>query len=336
MKKCLFVGLLLILFSCEKDPEIPVGKGNFIDVVTSEVTNIQDTRAVSGILIQNLTGQYAVQERGICYSLSANPTISDVSITVTSNASEITLFDLIPGQKYYVRSFAKINGIYTYGNQREFISAAANTNLSNGLVTYLPLNGDSRDYSSSANHLTGTATKTNGRFGYANSAYAFNGSSNYLTLLLPKNLPTNNGAYSISVWFKANVWNREMAIMGYGPSSASAASNYVKVMPTGGLLHYHWNLDFTLTRSVFTGSWTHLVITYDGSTERYWINGQSLSPWSHGASPLFVNPSVLSLGARVVSAASNDVKETFNGSIDELRIYNRALSAAEASALYNL
>lgn len=336
MKYCFWVFIVCILFSCEKDPTIPEGKGNFIDVSTSEISNVQDTRAVSGILISNLTSQYVVQERGICWGLTNNPTISDASILTSSNSTTLPIRDLIPSQKYYVRSFAKINGIYTYGNQREFITTAANTALNSGLITYLPLNGDSRDYSSSGNHLSGNATKTAGRFGSANSAYFFNGSSNFLTTLLPKNIPTNNAAYSISVWFNASIWNREMAIMGYGPSSNSAASNYLKTMPTGGLLHYHWNLDFLVTKSVFTNSWIHLVITYDGGTERYYLNGQSFGSWSHPASPLFVNPSVLSIGARVVNAASNDVKEYFNGSVDELRIYNRALSASEALALYNL
>jgi hypothetical protein len=248
----------------------------------------------------------------------------------------LTLLDLIPGQKYFVRSYARINGIFTYGNQREFITSANSSGMANGLVTYFPLNGDTRDYSSSLNNLNGTATKAQGRFGLTNSAYAFNGSSNFLTMLLPKNLPANNSAYSISVWFKADVWNREMTIMGYGPSGPSAASNYVKTLPSGGLLHYHWNLDYTITRSIFTNAWTHLVITYDGATERYYINGQVASAWPHGASPLFMNPSVLSIGARVVSAANNDVKEYFSGSVDELRIYNRALSANEATILHSL
>jgi hypothetical protein len=48
----------------------------------------------------------------------------------------------------------------------------------------------------------------------------------------------------------------------------------------------------------------------------------------------FVNPSVLSVGARVVNASSNDIKEYFNGAVDELRIYNRSLSASEAYSLY--
>ncbi|MFM7021143.1 MAG: LamG-like jellyroll fold domain-containing protein [Aquirufa sp.] len=45
---------------------------------------------------------------------------------------------------------------------------------------------------------------------------------------------------------------------------------------------------------------------------------------------------MLSLGARVVNVASNDIKEYFNGSIDELRIYNRVLTQSEAFSLYSL
>ena len=335
MRNSFLVWLVFVLIACEKDPEIPVGKGNFVNVATSSVMNVQDTRATSGISISNLSPSYVVQERGICWGLNANPTIDDLSILTNVNVATVNLGDLLPGRKYYVRAFAKINGNYTYGDQREFFTTS-NSSLSNGLVTYLPLNEDSKDYSSTGNNLTGNAVKTVGRSNVRNSAYAFNGSNNYLTLSSPRNLPSNNSVYSIAVWFKANVWNREMAIFGYGPSGTAAASNYMKTMPSAGLLHYHWNLDFTFTRNLYTNAWTHVVITYDGATERYYVNGQLINSWPHPTSPLFVNPTILSIGARVVNLAANDVKEYFNGSIDELRIYNRVISQSEVSTLYNL
>jgi hypothetical protein len=337
MKKGLYFVLVFIFFSCEKDPAVPIGKGNFIDIATKGVTNVLDSRASTGISITNVSAQYAVQERGVCWSTNSSPTVSDANATTSMDDAEIVLRDLVPGQKYYVRSFAKINGNYTYGNQEEFTTSATNSNLSLGLVTLLPLNGDSRDYTSSGNSLTGIATKSTGRYGINNTAFAFNGTTNYLTLLAPKNIPVNNAAYSISVWFRATVWNREMTIMGYGPSSTSAASNYVKTLTTRGMMHYHWNLDNLFSNSSYTNQWTHLVITYDGAgTERYYVNGQLVYTWPHTSSPLFINPTVLSIGARVVNASINDAREYFSGSIDELRIYNRALSAAEVSALNTL
>ncbi len=335
MRNSFLVWLVFVLIACEKDPEIPVGKGNFVNVATSSVTDVQDTRATSGISISNLSPTYVVQERGLCWGLNSNPTIDNLNVLLDVNVASVNLFDLLPGRKYYVRAFAKINGNYTYGDQREFFTSS-NSSLSNGLVTYLPLNEDSKDYSSTGNNLTGNAVKTTGRRNVRNSAYAFNGSNSYLTLSSPRNLPSNNSAYSISVWFKANVWNREMAIFGYGPSGTAAASNYMKTMPSAGLLHYHWNLDFPITRNIYTNAWTHVVITYDGVTERYYVNGQLINTWPRPSSPLFINPTILSLGARVVNLAANDVKEYFNGSIDELRIYNRVISPSEVLTLNSL
>jgi hypothetical protein len=336
MKQGLLIIFICLLFSCEKDPVIPEGKGNFVDVQTLALSNIQDSRATTGIAIANLSTQYAVQERGVCWGFLDSPTVSDFYYPASANNASFTLTDLIPGQKYFVRSYAKINGIYTYGNQREFMTTLTNSALNNGLVAYYPLNGDTRDYSSSGNALSSGATKTAGRSGVNNTAYSFNGSSQFLTLLNPKNLPSNNAAYSMSMWFKASIWSRDMVIAGYGPANIPAACNYVKTLTTRGIMHNHWSFDQTFTTGTYTNSWIHVVVTYDGGTERYYLNGQLIYNWPHAASPLFINPSVLSIGARVVNASTNDIREYFSGSIDELRIYNRALSAAEVSALNTL
>jgi len=336
MRISLFVIIACIFFSCEQDPTVPLGKGNFIDISTNDVSNIQDSRASTGIAITNITPQFVIQERGVCWSTESNPTILDSYLLATTNISNVILRDLMPGKKYYVRSFARINGIYTYGNQKEFETSLINSSLNSGLITLLPLNGDSRDYSASGNSLTGSATKAVGRTGVINSAYTFNGSNNFLSVLSPRNIPINNGAYSISVWFRAGIWNREMTIMGYGPSNIPFACNYVKTLTNRGMVHYHWNFDNQFINNSYSGIWTHLVITYDGGTERYYINGTLISVWAHPTRPLIITPSILSLGARVVNASANDAREYFNGSIDELRIYNRTLNSAEIVSLYNL
>jgi hypothetical protein len=336
MRISLFVIITCIFFSCEQDPTVPLGKGNFIDISTNDVSNIQDSRASTGISITNITPQYVIQERGVCWSTVSNPTISDSYLLASANISNVTLRDLMPGKKYFVRSFARINGTYTYGNQKEFETSLINSSLNSGLITLLPLNGDARDYSTSGNSLSGSATKAVGRTGVFNSAYTFNGSFNFLSVLSPRNIPTNNGPYSVSVWFRTGIWNQEMTIMGYGPSNTPLACNYVKTLINRGMVHYHWNFDFQFTNNSYSGIWTHLVITYDGGTERYYINGSLISSWPHATRPLIINPSILSLGARVINASNNDVREYFNGSIDEVRIYNRTLNSAEIVSLYNL
>jgi len=73
--------------------------------------------------------------------------------------------------------------------------------------------------------------------------------------------------------------------------------------------------------------WVHMAGTYDGTTRRLYINGSEVSgvPVS-GIIPIDFKPIIIG-AARNNSTTS--VQEAFNGKIDEVRLYNRALSAAE-------
>jgi len=73
---------------------------------------------------------------------------------------------------------------------------------------------------------------------------------------------------------------------------------------------------------ISTGVWTHLAGTYDGSTLKLYINGNLVSSKSvSGAATTSSNP--LRIGGNTVWG------EYFNGLIDEVRIYNKALSQSE-------
>ena len=72
-------------------------------------------------------------------------------------------------------------------------------------------------------------------------------------------------------------------------------------------------------------TWTHLAATYDGTTLRLFVNG-SLVGSRAVASPLLTSTGVLRFGGNSVWG------EFFAGRIDEVRLYNRALTAAEIQA----
>ena len=78
---------------------------------------------------------------------------------------------------------------------------------SNGLVGWWPFNGNANDESGNGNNGTvNGATLTSDRNGSANSAYSFNGISNYIECLSNSTLQVSN-AYSISLWFNSNLFN---------------------------------------------------------------------------------------------------------------------------------
>jgi prepilin-type N-terminal cleavage/methylation domain-containing protein len=81
------------------------------------------------------------------------------------------------------------------------------------------------------------------------------------------------------------------------------------------------------TFPVSTNNWYYVVGTYDGTAARLYING---SFNSQGAGIANIQTSALPLTIGWAGTGIN-----FNGLIDDVRIYNRALSAAEIQALYN-
>jgi len=96
--------------------------------------------------------------------------------------------------------------------------------------------------------------------------------------------------------------------------------------------------DVASATTLQTGTWYHVVGTYDGQNAKIYINGRyeaqavcgfPMNPWSgylkigsnYQANTDFINyPSYWQM---------------FKGGLDDVRVYNRALSAAEISALYN-
>jgi len=102
-----------LLSSCDSDPDAP-------DLSTLDVHTIAQTTAVCGGVIR--TNGVTVTARGVCWSVTPNPTTSD-SKTVDgagSGSFSSNLTGLSGGTTYYVSSYATHSGGTTYGDQKEF------------------------------------------------------------------------------------------------------------------------------------------------------------------------------------------------------------------------
>ncbi|MFB9421176.1 LamG domain-containing protein, partial [Nonomuraea rubra] len=76
------------------------------------------------------------------------------------------------------------------------------------------------------------------------------------------------------------------------------------------------------TASLPLNTWSHLAATYDGTTLRLYVNGVLTSERTAGG-PIRTDNGVLRIGGNSLWG------EYFNGLIDEVRIYNRALNAVQ-------
>jgi beta-lactam-binding protein with PASTA domain len=75
-------------------------------------------------------------------------------------------------------------------------------------------------------------------------------------------------------------------------------------------------------------TWTHIATTYDGTVQRFYVNGVLVGTANPIVAPS-LNTIVQSNGALRIGGNASSTGEFFQGLIDEVRVYNRALSASE-------
>jgi hypothetical protein len=228
--------------------------------------------------------------------------------------------------------------------------------ITDGLVAYFNFNGGTLKDSSGLHNdiVLNSATMTTDRFGNANNAYLFDGTSSYMTVknssslnpsnitlfaiikvngfytgscdgnqVLSKGYPYNiNGFYSIQFFdYSSNCGvpptniNNETFSAIYGDDNPQGAGAGV------------W-ADSVIIK---TGSWYYLTYTYDGTTAKFYINGQ-LKDSVNKSVPFTPNTNDLFIGKH----ENPPFPYYFNGVIDEIRIYNKALKPGAVLALSNL
>lgn len=118
-----FTLLILSFFAlgCSSDNDSDDSNATLATLTTSVVTSIETTTAISGGIISS-DGSSNVSSRGICWSITANPTIADSKTSDGSGTGTFVsnLTGVLPNTTYYVRAYAT-NSIGTaYGNQVSF------------------------------------------------------------------------------------------------------------------------------------------------------------------------------------------------------------------------
>ena len=211
----------------------------------------------------------------------------------------------------------------------------SSSTLDSGLLLNMPFNGNFQDEGPLAltSSSTSTPTLTADRHGNMFSAYDFTGaSSNFIEVAhVPELSPP---VYSQSVWFAINNIGvtRQDFLIGKGVSyeihTSGATTDDIRVISAGFPDAYLDSATGTIT-----AGWHHVVATYDGVTIQIYYDGALLIEQSGYASIVdnTLNTTNLFLGIRAGGGGL-----PLDGQLDDVRMYNRVLSAAEVAALYNM
>lgn len=201
---------------------------------------------------------------------------------------------------------------------------AGNCTVPYGLVGWWSLNGNANDTSSNNNNGTVSgATLTTGQNGQTNGAYSFNGSNSVVGL--PNSAAiTGNSSYAISAWIKPTAYGTH-SIVCWGAFGTTNATNCFR-LSADGLQHYWYYNDLNVVVPGLTdGNWHNVLAQFDGTTRSIYVDNNLKStdaPTGHNAVAANVN------------IGKGNGGEYFIGSIDDVRIFNRALSANEIKTLF--
>jgi hypothetical protein len=286
-----------------------------------------------------VNGRFSFEKTYTSYSLASN-----IAIGRYGSSSAYYWPGLIDEVKIfpYARTESQIKADYTAGLAGMSTSSDSSVNiggassgksLSDGLVGYWKMDEGVGETSadSSGNNFMATfsgstlPTWSNGKYGNASQ---FNGINSYIRV--PSNTIINhstNGTFSLSVWVKPSTlsssWRR-----GIIRQESYLNSGFRFGFLNGGAPIF-WTDQSGGTLTMFSSTpmilnqWNHLAVTYNNQQGILYQNGNKVA----NATGTYI-------------AGSNDfnigyiVSEYFEGNLDEVRIYNRALSPTEVKQLY--
>lgn len=224
---------------------------------------------------------------------------------------------------------------------------SANINLDAGLVAFYPFSGNANDsMGNGSNGQVSNAVLTKDRFGMEGKAFYFNGINSRIainTIDLSKSFgPLSDTAeFSISVWIKTSDITSKMyytICRQEGPEVSRpdwifAFQDSGKTLSFGTKQDYYSELDIKIDPKKFAdSSWHHLSATISCCYGRsIYLDGVKIGTDDYVRTGTIKYKE--KLGAIGSTSALSQITEFFNGSIDDVRFYNRALSNDEVRLL---
>jgi hypothetical protein len=337
------------------DPDLPAGTFYYLVTAQDAVGNVSQPSNEANASVAGDTTPPTVSLTGP----SASATVSGV-VTVSANASDDVL---VAGVQFFLdgnplgaedttapyavawNSTTASNGTHTLtarardGAGNQTTSASVTVTVSNvtvpGLVGAWGFNEGSGTVvnDSTGNGLTGTLSNvtwsTAGKYG---DALSFNGTNSWVTVADSALLHLSTGM-TLEAWVKPTATSTDWSCavlkersggLAYGLYATDGAAQ-----PPAGYIDKS-GTDYHATSGTLLplNAWSYLSTTYDGTTIRLYVNGTQVATKS-------VSGSIISSTAPLRFGGDSVWGEYFTGLIDEVRVYNTALTAAQITTDMN-
>ena len=216
-----------------------------------------------------------------------------------------------------------------------------------GLVAWYPFNGDAHDDSGNGNDGVSVSVESAfDRFGNENSAFYFSGSGCTPRVDIDMNTTEIVDAITISIWFnrQGNGCASPRLFEAKPPNGDQGLGHMIIAWGNGYAHPGQWNHNLNASSStaydvflpadsvadIANDSWGMLVYRNDGLAASYFQNGVRIATMSNPENSTIHLPSDIAIGRM-----NHPAFDAFNGLIDDVGFWSRALSDQEILALYN-
>ena len=211
------------------------------------------------------------------------------------------------------------------------VATYANASIVDGLIAHWSFNGNANDVTGNGHNGTvNGAGLTIDRLGNANSAYLFDG-NDYISVADSADFTLGSNPFTIAAWSRISTFSTDGGyyFMGHdeGPGNTDKwiffqGNSGIRFItsPTGWVSLGSYNFQ--------AGDWHHLAVSRDGNLLSAFVDGVKIGDSVFSAT--IPNPSASFL---IGDAESQHSGRNYRGSIDDVRIYDRALSFTEIQAL---
>lgn len=349
MKKYSFAIIIMVFFSCQKQSIAPSDsyKVGEIKFSMSLATAPEDVASISGFLSR--ISYDTIFFNFTIYNDSASTLVENVvsgEWNLTVNAFNQDNIIIYTGSKIVFVSPGILTPVYLQlnpvtGSLDIIVTWGIPNPIDSTLIAYYPFNGNANDESGNANDgIVHGASLTEDRFGNPNSAYWFDGINDFIDIgnnpILKPQLPI-----SICAWIKI-----------YGQPGNILVTNYSESNYYGVSITINWNTgNFNINygdggpigiqsrRSKHTSippfeQWFYFVGVIRNSSDMdiYFDANNVGGTYSGFGGSINYNDSPANIGR--VDCNDPGPADYFNGVLDDIRIYNKALSLSEVESLF--
>jgi hypothetical protein len=161
------------------------------------------------------------------------------------------------------------------------------------------------------------------------------GTNDYIVVGASSDFSFGTGDFTISQWFKADViaggGNNYYTLFDFrGSASDTAPTLYMSQQSGYRLYAYNGSTVVNYNTTPSVGQWHHVAYTRSGTTGTIYFNGTNVASGTDSANYNMSNPS-----PRIGAPPSGVTGQYVDGKIDEVAIFNSALSASDITAMYN-